>query len=876
MIATYRLQLRPDFGFAEVEALVPYVRTLGASHLYLSPITESRPGSTHGYDVTDHNAVRSDFGGREALEQLLDTAHEAGLKVILDFVPNHAGVGPHNDSWQDVLAYGPHAEYAHYFDIDWTPLKPELQNKILLPFLGQPYGEALDDGEIGLQFEDGRFAATYYDDRFALSPLSYPDLIEHLLPHFERTDPYWNLKDLQDAYANLDPEERAKAETLRSRLASIHEEIDLNAPLDALDTADLHDILEQQYWRLAYWKTASYEINYRRFFDINELVALRMEDERVFWDAHRLLGELFTHDAVDGVRIDHVDGLTDPHTYLDRLHELGAHRIWVEKILAPGETLPEDWPVEGTTGYEFMNDAMGVLLDADGEQPLQRIYRRYVPDASTFDETVYRSKKLIMGTKLSSELFRLAYELDRLSEADYHTRDFTFGGLRVALAEVVAAIDRYRTYLPHETEEAQEVMHEAVHWARQRNPATEPTVYDFIARVVMGDVRDDLEDKQRAWVARFQQYTAPVTAKGVEDTTFYRHLPLVALNEVGGEPEPFGTSLHAFHSRARFRSREYPRTLLATATHDHKRGAETRMRLIALAEVPDRWDEVVQQLTDIGDAYAGEPGPSRRDAYLFFQILAALWHDADRDALPDRLWSYMQKAARESKRRTSWINPNETYEDNLKDFVLGIATDPDTPDAIGDLSATLAQLGFFNSLSQLVLKMTSPGVPDIYRGTELPDLSLVDPDNRRPVDWDQRRSLLEDLEPHLDAPDGDAIKAFIDERQPRAKAYVLARLLRVRNRHEQLFAAEKYQPLHPEGPGADHWIAFARQRDEQALITVVPRFPSTFDADEPATLPLPEQLSSGSYQEMLTGQTIKGSDTLDLTSLPLPWTVLIR
>ena len=883
MTATYRLQLTPEFGFAEVEALVPYLRELGVSHLYLSPITEARPGSTHGYDVIDHNSVREAFGGREGFESLRETAVEAGLGLVLDFVPNHAGVGPANEAWQDVLAYGRHSAYAHHFDVDWTPLKPELQGKILLPFLGTTYGAALDDGEITLTYEDGRFAAAYYEHRFALSPRTYPPILDALLPAYERTEAYFDLQELRDAFADLAPDARERAEALCRRLEAVDVPFDAETLNDALDRPALHELLEDQHWRLAYWKTAGREINYRRFFTINDLVGLRMEDEDLFWGAHRLLGDLLAEDGVDGVRIDHVDGLFDPHEYLDRLRDLGADRIWVEKILAPGETLPDDWPVEGTTGYDFLNDAMGVLLHDDGEDALNRIYRRTVPDAASFDEHVYHSKSLVIGQTLTSELSRLAYGLDRLSEADYHTRDVTLTALREALKEVVAALDRYRTFLPYDEETAHEVIDEALHRARRRNPAAEPTVFDFVERAILGALREDLQADQRAWVGRFQQYTGPVAAKGIEDTAFYRYNRLTALNEVGGDPGTFGTHDHAVHARNRFRAREYPESLLTTATHDHKRGADTRLRLLALAEVPDRWGEIVPVLDAVGDEYRGAHGPSRNDAYLFYQTLAALWCDDTgtprrgdaRTDLADRLASYVVKAAREAKQQTSWINPNEDYEADLDAFVRGVTTDAKTPDLLDDVSGTLAEAGFATRLSQLTLKGTAPGVPDVYRGTEGADLSLVDPDNRRPVDWARRRSALDDLAPLLDDPSPDAVRSLFDGPDPRAYLYLTARLLRWRRAHPELAAAKGYADLSPTGEGQDDWFAFARftgpeDAPDAALLTVVARHPLTRDPDAPATLPLPDPLADRTWTDVLTGASLDAASAIDVQSVPAP------
>ncbi|MDX1419922.1 MAG: malto-oligosyltrehalose synthase [Rubricoccaceae bacterium] len=880
MTATYRLQLQPDFGFAEAERLLPYLDRLGASHLYLSPVTEAREGSLHGYDVVDHNAVRADYGGRPALDRLLDAAHAHGLGVVLDWVPNHAGVGPQNDSWQDVLAYGPHSPFARYFDLDWDPLKPELRGKLLLPFLGEPYGDVLQAGELGVAYEDGRFYAAYYDNRFALAPATYAHLLEAALPHFERTAPYWDLKDLLEAYRDLDPREREKAEALRPRLVAFAAQADPAAWLGAVQGERLHALLERQCWRLSHWLTAGHEINYRRFFDINELVGLRMEDDQVFWDAHRLLGELLAHPAVAGVRIDHVDGLFDPHDYLHKLRDLGARHVWVEKILAPGETLPEAWPVEGATGYTFMNDVLHLLLAPEGEAVLDRAWRRFVPDARPWARTVHRSKRLVMETSLSSELFRLAYELDRLSEADYHTRDFTLEALREALAEVVAAVDRYRTYLPYDDDEAREVVAEAVHLARQRNPAQEPTVFDFVGRVVLGEVRADLSAARRAWVGRFQQYTAPVSAKGVEDTAFYRFFRLSALNEVGGEPGAWTLDPQAFHARARFRAHRYARHLLATATHDHKRGEDTRMRLLALADLPERWEETVQALEQAAPAHLGPQGPSAADRYLLYQTLAALWvpppgedEAAYRAALPDRLWTYVQKAAREAKAATSWINPDARYERDLEAFTRGVCGDPKTAEALGPLAAEMARRGVARSLTQLVLKLTTPGVPDLYQGTELLDLSLVDPDNRRPVDYGLRRAMLDGLAPLLDAPEAAAVRAMVEGQDRRLKLYVTARLLRLRRERPALFEGD-YRALEPEGEGADGWLAFAREAEGEALVVLVPRFPA--GAPQDVAVPLPDALASEGWTEWLTGTEVASVDRLDAGALPLPWAVLVR
>jgi (1->4)-alpha-D-glucan 1-alpha-D-glucosylmutase len=878
MNATYRLQLHPGFDFEAARECLPYLKRLGVSHLYLSPITDARRGSTHGYDVVHHNLIREELGGAEGFERLREEAAGQGLAFILDFVPNHAGVGPRNVAFQDVLAYGPHSRYANYFDIDWDPIKPELKDKLLLPFLGSPYGEVLDGGELKLVYEREGFYLAYHASRFAVSPASYALILEAALEEFERTEAYWDLKDLHEAYSTLEPAEMEKAEALKLRLTVLLGRIDLAPVLERIAGETLHEILERQFWRLAYWKTAGYEINYRRFFDINELMGLRMEEPEVFWDAHRLLGELLAKEGIAGVRIDHIDGLFDPHQYLGWLRDLGARSVWVEKILAHGETLPKDWPVAGSTGYEFMNDVMGVLLWPEGELALDRIYRRSVRDAADYAEEVHRSKRLVMETALAGELFRLATGLDRVSEADYRTRDFTLEGFREALAEVAAAFDRYRTYLPYEREEAEGVIKEAIHEARRRNPAQEPTVYDFIYRVLLGEVKEELEEARLAWVGRFQQYTAPLAAKGVEDTTFYRYVRLAALNEVGGEPDHFGVTPQAFHARSRFRTFRYPNNLLATATHDHKRGEDTRMRMIVLSELNEAWQEVLDGLGERARGRHVERTPSDSDIYLFYQVLVSLWHGSNHEELTERLVAYMQKASKEAKKQTSWLNPDPDYEAALERFVRDVLGDPELDGIIGPFAGDLARYGFQNSLSQLILKLTSPGVPDLYQGTELLDLSLVDPDNRRPVDFEKRSALLSEFEPLLEAPDSGAIKGMLAACEERLKLYVAARLLRFRLDNPDLFNMV-YQSLEAEGEEAEHVLAYLRIGEEGTVLVVVSRFPAVLEGRggfKGTRLSLPEEFQGGDWTDLLSGRRLEVGEALELSTLPLPWAVLFK
>lgn len=870
MIATYRLQLVPGFGFPEVARLAPYFRRLGVSHLYLSPVTEARKGSFHGYDVIDHNAVRAELGGREEFERMREAVCGEGLELILDFVPNHASVGARNEAWQDVLAYGKDSEFARYFDIDWSPLEESLRDKVLLPFLGRPYGEALDAGEISLVWERGGLHASYCDRRFALSPLSYPVVLNRVLEQYERKDIYFDVKDLCRAYETLSAGEVQRAEMLRRRLLSL--EVDWPAVLAEFRGSQLHAVLERQNWRLAYWKVAGYEINYRRFFDINELVALRMEDDEVFWHTHRLLGELMAEDGVAGVRIDHVDGLFDPQGYLRRLREIGARQVWVEKILAPGEALPEGWAIEGTTGYEFLNSVMSVLVDRTGWAAMVKTYQGFVADRSSFREVCRESKLLAMETSLSSELQRLAHQLNLLCKSDYHTRDFALGGLREALAELIAALDRYRTYLPFERDSARGVVEQAVARARRRTPAFEPAIYEFIVELLLRDSLADAPSPAQAWVARFQQYTAPVAAKGVEDTAFYRYLPLVALNEVGGEPAMREHPMAEFHAGAQHRAVRYPLNLLATATHDHKRGEDTRMRLIALSELASAWEQVLRTLENLAKPHLGEHGPSRHDQYLFFQTLTALWHGAARDELAARLAEYMRKASRESKRDTSWNSPYGDYERDLERFVRGVLGDPGLPGVIDSLAGAVAERGFDHSLTQIVLKFTSPGVPDIYQGCELADLSLVDPDNRRPVDYERRQGLVGEWEPVVARPDLEQVRRVVEQRREEAKFYFTARLLRLRSEAPELFRSGGYQRLEASGADGRSWIAFARILEGAAVVVLVPRCSAA--PVKQLRVALPEALRGRHWIEELTGTPVAGAEEIAGAGLPLRWAVL--
>jgi (1->4)-alpha-D-glucan 1-alpha-D-glucosylmutase len=793
VIATYRLQLGSGFGFDQARELVPYFAELGISHLYLSPITQAVAGSTHGYDVVDHNRISDELGGEQAFEALRVRCVEAGLGIVIDFVPNHAAVESANEAWQDLLAHGARSEHAETFDLDPST------RKILLPFLGRYYGDALDAGEISIVRENGRLFAAYFDHRFALRP-----------------------------------ESEALVES----------------------GATVHDVLEAQHWRLTFWKNAGARMSYRRFFDINGLVALRMESPAVFERIHTLMARLLREEGIDGLRIDHVDGLYDPGAYLARVRALGAKHLWVEKILAPRELLPP-WPVDGTTGYESMNDIVRVLVAPSGEAPLTRTWHRFGASAVAWEEHVHTGKRLAMQTALAGELARLSAELHAIAEADYHTRDFTEPVLREAIGEVIAALARYRTYLPDDPE-GERALSDAVTLADHRNPSIDPAIFDFLRRAAFGPLREDLEPRRRRFIGRLQQYAAPIAAKGVEDTALYRYHRAIALNEVGGDPAQFSMDANAFHARARHRAQNYPRGLIATATHDHKHGEDTRMRLAVLSELHRPWSMLAKRLDRLGAKHRTPIGPSSADVYMLHQIAIALWKAPD---LRERLGAYAQKSAREAKQYTSWLHPDEAYEQALASYVDRLFEDEAFAREIEPLAARVASLGFVHTITQTVLKHTLPGIPDLYQGTELFDLSLVDPDNRRPVDYELRRARLREMRSLLAAPDLDALRRAIAGADERLKLYVHARLLALRKSHAELFDADH------SGLRCDrHTLAFARG---DALFVIVPRLVSR---DRTGHV---RGIRAGRYRDALTDAIVLVKGPLDLAALPLPWAVLV-
>jgi (1->4)-alpha-D-glucan 1-alpha-D-glucosylmutase len=854
--ATYRLQFSPHFSFNAATALVPYLAALGVSHIYASPYLRARPGSEHGYDVIDPNSLNPEIGTPQEHAELIEASQRAGLGHILDFVPNHMGISG-NPWWHDVLEWGELSPFAEYFDIDWRPLRRELHGKVLLPFLGDHYGAVLERGELILTFapERGAFEIAYFERRFPLATASYEALLS--LAAEKHGDEAWPLRALAAEFPRAS---RERAAELKDELATVAREpanaVAIEAALaryrigadpEAADRLDA--LLARQHYRLAFWRVSVDEINYRRFFDINDLAAVRVEDAEVLAQTHRFAFELIGEGRIQGLRIDHVDGLYNPASYCnllgDRAAALGHPQyLVVEKVLAPFEHLRAEWRIAGTTGYDFLNFVNGLFVEGRSEAAFDRLYRRFAGINGDFDQFAYRAKKDIMRTALASELGVLATMLDRIAESDRRSNDYTYNVLRDALVEVIASFPVYRTYVTGEEleDDDRRFIEWAVGVARKRSQLGDDRVFDFIESVLtVSAPRISLNYERRSvlrFAMKFQQFTSPVTAKGVEDTAFYRFVRLLSLNEVGGDPRRFGTTVATFHRENAERAAHRPHALLATATHDHKRGEDVRTRLDALTEMPGLWDRSIRRWSRLNARKKGfvdgGPAPTENDEYALYQTVIGTWPagwleaesiDAgERNAYVARIEDYLRKAVREAKYRSSWTNPNVPYEDASLAFVRRILAERGSGTfqrELTGLARECATLGMVSSLAQTTLKLTSPGVPDLYQGTELWDLSLVDPDNRRTVDYAARGAMLAEFEAawrrenQLELCD-ELLRGWQDGR---IKAYVVWRLLHVRREHADLFLRGGYAPLETAGAHAENLIAFARE----GIVTLVPR-----------------------------------------------------
>ena len=893
--ATYRLQFNKDFGFDAAARIAPYLARLGISHVYASPWLKARPGSSHGYDIVDHHALNPELGDEAAFAGMLAAFQANGLRALLDFVPNHMGVGgADNPLWLDVLEWGPESKFAGWFDIDWRPDRRYLEDKLLVPFLADQYGVELYAGKLKLRFDEreGSFAVWAYDThKLPISPLDYGRILGDAHPELER---------LGDAFANLPewrPQAGRRAGELKAGLAlSASERPDVaeaisqavarfnGIPGDEESWQALNSLIAKQYWRAANFRVASDDINYRRFFNINDLAGLRMELPDVFEHAHALVLRLLRDRVVDGLRIDHVDGLLDPKDYLNRLRANAPEDpsgapfyLVVEKILARHENLREDWPVDGTTGYDFANLALGLLIDPAGEAPLTSAYMEFTGEVTGFTETVRASKLRIMRNEMAGELNVLAREAARVARQNPKTEDFTRNVLRRAIRAAVASFPVYRLYIDPAngpTEEDRRYLNWAIGQARARENEVDPSVFDFLYELLSGDlVRQGRSGFSRHAVLRFamrlQQYSGPVMAKGLEDTAFYRYNRFIALNEVGGDPDQFGVSLASFHKANAQRAARWPKSMLASSTHDSKRGEDVRARLAVLSEIPEEWSRQARSWSRIlrarrGDIEAKAP-PDRNDEYMIYQLLLGAWPveltgkaELDPEALrafSERLKQALTKSIREAKVHSTWASPNAEYESAVLSFVDG-ALDPEESraflTAFLPFQARIARLGVENSLVQTALKLTVPGVPDFYQGSELWNLSLVDPDNRRPVNYRKRAELLASLGP---ASMGELLTHWQDGA---AKLFLISKLLALRATMPALFESGQYEPLLADGPKAQFVCAFARRSGDCAVVALAARFPARREAEPDwagATIPAPADFAAP-LKNVLTGTVL--------------------
>ena len=926
--ATYRIQLNPSFAFDDAAAIVPYLAKLGVSHLYCSPILRARAGSTHGYDIVDHRSINPELGGREGFDRLVEVLRANGMGILLDIVPNHMGVlDDDNSLWMDVLENGPASTNAHYFDIDWHPVNDDLRGKVLVPVLGDHYGNALARGELSLGFEPeaGAFAVRYYEHRFPIDPREYPAILrraEAALTADVESAARLEFSSLAAAFGHLPPRdaqepaargERARDKALhKQRLASLvraHAGVSAAiefalAEINGSDRQALHALLEAQAYRFAFWRVASDEINYRRFFDINDLAALRMEDEDVFDATHAFVLSLAAEGRIDGLRIDHPDGLFDPAGYFRRLQQSYARLagvdpglpeggrpprplyVAIEKITARHEHLPTAWAVHGTTGYRFGAVVNGVFVDSSARGRIDRIWRAFTGADFDLEEASYRGKHATMRTALASELTVLSTELLRIARADVRTRDYTFNTLRRALAEVAACMPVYRTYIVRRASaQDRRYIDWAIAHATHRSRAADTTIFSFVRQILLGLAPEAatraLTKRVRRFAMKFQQFTAPVTAKGEEDTAFYIYNRLVSLNEVGSDPSVFGVTVRAFHGASADRAARWPHTLIATSTHDNKRSEDVRLRINVISEMPGAWRLLLRRWGKLNAPHHRklEDGlaPSRDDEYLLYQTVLGTFpgqglEGAALERYRERIVAYMCKAAREAKTHTSWINPNAAYEDALSGFVRALLTPAEPNTFLEDLHQQAARVEWFgnlNTLSMALVKFTSPGVPDLYQGNELVDLSLVDPDNRRAIDYAPREQVLDDLRT-LDPADLARVAQGLAAapQDGRAKFLVTWRLLELRKRRPELLREGNYAALAVDGARAGHVLAYARSHGRHVLITIAGRLFAQL-LQEPGRLPLgdavwgdttvevPELAESATLTNVLTGERVE-------------------
>jgi len=913
-LSTYRLQMHKGFTFADAQAILPYLKQLGVGDCYAAPVFEARPGSAHGYDVTRHDRFNPELGGDEGFEKFATALKNAGMGLLLDIVPNHMGVGNDSVWWQDVLENGRASEYAEYFDIDWTPLKPDMQDKLLLPILGAQYGEELEKKRIQVVVENGWFRIRYFDHSVPVAPRMIPmifpeseqdalgvpqsfrDLLKELahIPPHETTDPALAAQ-RREQLKEIKPrvQQAILSKEMQPVIACALERIN-GVEGDPHSFDGLHALLEAQPYRLAYWRVSAEEVNYRRFFDINDLVGLRMENPAVFAATHCLIRRILARKQITGLRIDHADGMFNPRQYLIRLQLLyvasqckgeapqgptvasgietdireairgydwtsvqGALYVVVEKILEPKESLPREWPVRGTSGYDFIHFGNQVFIQQQNEERFTEFYEKLIDRTLDPDEVIYRSKLNVMQISLASEVYVLTNLLSRIASADRRARDFTDNILEAVIRETIACFPVYRTYIDDRgqyTERDRAFIRKATVLAKHRNADIDASAFDFLEKTLLLHERsgEEIDQHDLYFALKFQQLTGPVMAKGVEDTAFYVYNRFVSSNEVGSSIKTFGISSDLFHEANIERLKHSPDAMLATSTHDTKRSEDVRNRLNVLSEMKYEWPSYVNRWKRMNARFKrtledGRVAPDANEEYLIYQTIISAWplgmkDNHDRQEFLNRLQQYMTKALSEAKVNLSWINPNPQYIEAVHGFLKDILM-PDTAGREPRFVATLKSLlpvveifGAVNSLAQVVLKIASPGVPDFYQGTEIWDLSLVDPDNRRPVHYKERIEALAVMQERCAREGPLAVCRDVQQTLPdgRIKLWTTHRALMTRNRFADIFRRGAYTAFTATNGHAQHAIAFLRG---DQVLQVVPRFACTLMGDK-ARLPL--------------------------------------
>jgi len=866
--STYRLQLHKEFTFDDAAEIAEYLRALGISHVYSSPYLQAAPGSMHGYDVVDHQRVNEELGGVEAHERFCKKLGEADLGQVLDIVPNHMSLGKENRYWWDVLENGTSSRYASFFDIDWQPQEERLRDKVLVPILGDQYGRVLQSGGIKVVRRGVKFQVECSGQTLPVSPPSLPVILARAA-EYAKSD---TMSFLAASFGRLPAPEYVDRRTILARhrdktvLFTLLERLcaeepgifeamdqavmELNDNLDALD-----DFLNQQSYRLAYWKTADQQLSYRRFFDVNTLIGLRVEREYVFEETHALVLDWLKRGVLDGVRIDHPDGLRDPMEYFKRLRKQ-APNAWVigEKILEPGEFLREEWPIQGTSGYDFLNVVAGVLVAPEGMMELASIYGEFSGQPTDFHAIAHEKKISVSQEALGSDVNRLTSIFVEICEENRDRRDYTRAEVRRAIREVAACFSIYRTYVVPDreeiTDEDREYITQATECAKEARQDIDGGLFDFLRDVLTMVVKGKLESE---FLLRFQQFTGPVMAKGVEDTAFYCFNRLTGMNEVGSDPGRNGLSVEEFHSYCAKMHETHPSTMTTLSTHDTKRSDDVRARLAVLSEIPGRFGAAVQRWSRMNNAFRArkpdaDPLPDRNTEYFYYQTLMGAW------PLPmERAKAYMLKAVREAKQQTSWVANDKEFEEALNLFIEFTYNYAPFLRELQQFVDRILEAGRVNSLAQTLLKYTAPGVPDLYQGTELWDLSLVDPDNRRPVDYKLRQRLLGELKQM--SGDDIAVKVMTRADEGLPKLWTIHQALQLRRERPDSFGADAdYIPLMVDGAKHDHVIAYLRGED---VVTVVPRLTMKLDGvwkDTVVTLP------EGRWRNRLTAARVEGGE----------------